>query len=173
MSESPLLKKRKLEEEEEKKMLIDTVAEEKEYDYDLIVVGGGSGGMALSKEAAELGAKVCALDFVDPTPQGTTWGLGGTCVNVGCIPKKLFHIAAIHGDNISDAKTYGWELPDKPKINWENLVQAIQDHVRGLNFGNRVDLRTRKVTYKNAKGRFIDQHTVAATNKKGVTEEIT
>ena len=57
------------------------------YDYDLFVIGGGSGGMAAAKEAAALGAKVALCDFVKPSPQGTTWGLGGTCVNVGCIPK--------------------------------------------------------------------------------------
>ena len=61
------------------------------YDYDLIVIGGGSGGLAASKEAARLGAKVAVLDYVTASPQGTRWGLGGTCVNVGCIPKKLYH----------------------------------------------------------------------------------
>jgi pyruvate/2-oxoglutarate dehydrogenase complex dihydrolipoamide dehydrogenase (E3) component len=61
------------------------------YDYDLLVIGGGSGGLAASKEAAKLGAKVAVCDYVTPSPKGTTWGLGGTCVNVGCIPKKLMH----------------------------------------------------------------------------------
>ena len=61
------------------------------FDYDLVVIGGGSGGLAASKEAASLGKKVAVLDFVKPSPAGTTWGLGGTCVNVGCIPKKLMH----------------------------------------------------------------------------------
>ena len=55
------------------------------------VVGGGSGGLAAAKEAANLGKKVALCDYVQPTPIGTTWGLGGTCVNVGCIPKKLMH----------------------------------------------------------------------------------
>ena len=54
------------------------------YDYDLVVIGGGSGGLAASKEAVKQGAsKVAVLDFVKPSPQGSTWGLGGTCVNVG------------------------------------------------------------------------------------------
>lgn len=65
--------------------------------FDLVVIGGGSGGLACSKAAAALGARVAVLDFVQPSPQGTTWGLGGTCVNVGCIPKKLMHQAAILG----------------------------------------------------------------------------
>lgn len=59
--------------------------------YDLVVVGGGSGGLACAKEAARLGQRVVCLDFVKPSPAGTKWGLGGTCVNVGCIPKKLMH----------------------------------------------------------------------------------
>ena len=59
------------------------------YDVDLIVIGGGSGGLAASKDAAKLGAKGTLFDFVKPTPLGTKWGLGGTCVNVGCIPKKI------------------------------------------------------------------------------------
>ena len=57
----------------------------------LKVIGGGSGGLAAAKEAARLGKNVGLCDFVQPTPIGTTWGLGGTCVNVGCIPKKLMH----------------------------------------------------------------------------------
>lgn len=64
------------------------------------MIGGGSGGLAASKEATALGAKVAVLDFVKPTPIGTTWGLGGTCVNVGCIPKKLMHQAAIMSHNL-------------------------------------------------------------------------
>ena len=47
------------------------------YDYDLIVIGGGSGGLACAQEAAKYGVKVAVFDFVKPSPQGTTWGLGG------------------------------------------------------------------------------------------------
>ena len=65
-----------------------------------MVIGGGSGGLAAAKEAVSLGKKVAVLDFVDPSPRGTTWGLGGTCVNVGCIPKKLFHQAALLGESL-------------------------------------------------------------------------
>ena len=49
------------------------------------------------QEAADLGARVACLDYIKPTPLGTSWGLGGTCVNVGCIPKKLMHQAALLG----------------------------------------------------------------------------
>jgi thioredoxin reductase (NADPH) len=61
----------------------------------LFVIGGGSGGLAASDEATKLGKKVGIADFVKPSPQGTTWDIGGTCVNVGCIPKKMMHYASI------------------------------------------------------------------------------
>lgn len=62
----------------------DGYTEGHEYDYDLVVIGGGSGGLAASKEAVKQGAKrVAVLDFVKPSPAGSVWGLGGTCVNVG------------------------------------------------------------------------------------------
>lgn len=100
------------------------------YEYDLIVIGGGSGGLACAKEAADLGKKVALLDYVVPTPQGTQWGLGGTCVNVGCIPKKLMHYASLLGESFSDARSMGWNLPhDAEKaggMDWEKLVDSVQ-----------------------------------------------
>lgn len=60
----------------------------------MAVIGGGSGGLATAFEAAKYGLKVIVVDYVDETPHNTKWGLGGTCVNVGCIPKKLMHNAA-------------------------------------------------------------------------------
>jgi thioredoxin reductase (NADPH) len=75
---------------------------QQEFDYDFFVIGGGSGGMAASKAAADLGAKVALADFVKPSPPGTKWGLGGTCVNVGCIPKKLMHFTALLGEARKD-----------------------------------------------------------------------
>ena len=65
--------------------------------FDLFIIGGGSGGLAAASAAAAKGAKVGLADYVKPSPQGTKWGLGGTCVNVGCIPKKLFHYAGLLG----------------------------------------------------------------------------
>mmetsp|Transcript_12808 Transcript_12808/g.16827 ORF Transcript_12808/g.16827 Transcript_12808/m.16827 type:complete len:676 (-) Transcript_12808:421-2448(-) len=79
-------------------------------EYDLVVIGGGSGGLSCAKEAAKCGAVVACLDYVKPSPQGSSWGLGGTCVNVGCIPKKLMHQAALLGYAIKDAPSFGWDL---------------------------------------------------------------
>ncbi|XP_033018484.1 thioredoxin reductase 1, cytoplasmic, partial [Lacerta agilis] len=139
------------------------------YDYDLIVIGGGSGGLAASKEAAKLGKKVLVLDFVVPTPLGTRWGLGGTCVNVGCIPKKLMHQTALLGQAIKDAPKFGWQLDDKAiNHSWDTMTEAVQNYIGSLNWGYRVSLRENKVTYENAYGEFIGPHKIKATNNKGV-----
>ena len=67
-------------------------AKRQAYDYDFAVIGGGSGGMAAAKMAASHGARVALFDFVKPSPKGTKWGLGGTCVNVGCGKNKAKEI---------------------------------------------------------------------------------
>lgn len=146
--------------------------EEHSYNYDLIVIGGGSGGLACAKEAAGFGKKVALLDFVQPSPPGSTWGLGGTCVNVGCIPKKLMHAAALYGESINDAQAYGWEAT-KGSHNWNTMVEKIQDYICSLNWGYRTDLRDKRVEYINAYGVFTDPHTVETTNRAGKKTTIT
>ncbi|XP_020008014.1 thioredoxin reductase 1, cytoplasmic isoform X5 [Castor canadensis] len=137
------------------------------YDFDLIIIGGGSGGLAAAKEAAKYGKKVMVLDFVTPTPLGTRWGLGGTCVNVGCIPKKLMHQAALLGQALQDSRNYGWKVEDTVKHDWEQMTEAVQNHIGSLNWGYRVALREKKVVYENAYGQFIGPHRIKATNNKG------
>ncbi|CAB3980717.1 thioredoxin reductase 3 [Paramuricea clavata] len=144
------------------------------YDYDLVVIGGGSGGLSCSKESSKYGVKVAVLDFIKPTPSGTTWGLGGTCVNVGCIPKKLMHQAALLGGAIKDSAKFGWELDqDKVKHNWQTMKEAIQNYIGSLNWGYRVALRDKGVKYLNAHGELIDAHKIKTTNNRGKVTEIT
>ncbi|XP_064399579.1 thioredoxin reductase 1, cytoplasmic-like [Halichondria panicea] len=143
------------------------------YDYDLIVIGGGSGGLACSKEAASQGARVACLDYVKPTPLDTQWGLGGTCVNVGCVPKKLMHQAALLGHAIEDAKQYGWEVSGDVGHKWSTLVEAVQAHIGSLNWGYRVALRDKNVKYINGLGSFQDAHTIKHINKRGKEAVIT
>ncbi|KAJ7353844.1 thioredoxin reductase [Desmophyllum pertusum] len=143
------------------------------YTYDLIVVGGGSGGLACSKEAANLGRKVAVLDFVKPSPVGTSWGLGGTCVNVGCIPKKLMHQASLLGHDLEDARLYGWDFDTKVEHNWVTMRENVQNHIGSLNWGYRVELRDKKITYKNATGELVDAHKIKTVDKKGKVTEMT
>lgn len=156
--------------------------------------------MAAAKEAADLGAKVACLDFVVPSPMGTKWGLGkcdfhfqqnllnnfagGTCVNVGCIPKKLFHAGSllretIHADapsfGIAFGETNGEEVLEAPQltVKWGILRENIQNYIRGLNFKYRVRLREKQVDYLNKLGKFVDKNTIEATDKKGNKSTIT
>jgi len=79
------------------------------YDYDLFVIGGGSGGIAAARRATEYGAKVALAEFDR---------LGGTCVNRGCIPKKLMVYASHFPHWFEDAKDYGWSVGEA-SLNWK------------------------------------------------------
>lgn len=88
----------------------------------MFVIGGGSGGVSCARWGATLGKKVALADFVKPTPIGTTWGLGGTCVNVGCIPKKLMHYAGILSELREDQELAGIPVEKKAEHNWSKMV---------------------------------------------------
>ena len=133
------------------------------FDNDLVVIGGGSGGLACAKAAADYYKIVTVFDYVKPSPQGTTWGLGGTCVNVGCIPKKLMHIGAMNGEAAVDAASFGWEGIGEGHHNWQKMVDNVQAHITSLNESYKVQLRQKFVTYINALAHFVDPHTVEYT----------
>ena len=100
------------------------------YKYDLFVIGGGSGGQSAAKEAASLGVKVGLADFVRPTPLGTKWGLGGTCVNVGCIPKKMMHQAGLLYESLDDLPRVGYTHEFIKSHSWEKMVGSIQMYIK-------------------------------------------
>lgn len=131
------------------------------YEYDLFVIGGGSGGISAAKEAAKLGAKVALADFVTKSPKGTAWGLGGTCVNVGCIPKKLMHFAGLLGEHYEEGVQAGWEVPEMPLHSWQKMVQKVQSHIKKLNWGYKVALIEHQVIYFNCMAKLVDSHTIA------------
>jgi len=144
--------------------------------YDLVVIGGGSGGLAASKEAKQLlgpAGKVCVLDFVKPSPAGSTWGIGGTCVNVGCIPKKLMHQAGIHNESIKHlAGKFGHAT--ESKFEWPSMVGNIQKYIGTLNDGYEKTLKDENVDYINAYGTFVDPNTIALDfGGKGENRNIT
>ena len=146
---------------------------EPKYNYDFFVIGGGPGGNAAAKEASKYNIKIGLADFVQPSPQGTSWGLGGTCVNVGCIPKKMMHYAGLLYDQMKYFPLVGYPKELTKEFNWDTLCDNVQGHISSLNFGYRSQLRKNKVTYYNKYAKFIDQHTIELTDKKGKTETVT
>ena len=92
----------------------------------------------------------------------------------GCIPKKLMHNAALIKETIdNDSAAFGVSSGDATSHSWEGMRQNIQNHIRGLNFKYRVNLRENGVTYLNKLGKFKDNHTLEVTDKKGNVSEIT
>jgi thioredoxin/glutathione reductase (selenoprotein) len=148
------------------------------FTHDFAVIGGGSGGLAAAKEAAKAGANVVLFDFVTPSHRGTTWGFAGTCVNVGCIPKKLFHYSALLGESIHDMRHAGWSgvitaEDTHGKHNWNELVTTVTNYIRKLNFSYRTGARSAGVQYINAKARFVDgEENVLEYQEKGETKTV-
>lgn len=143
------------------------------FDYDLFVIGGGSGGISAARHAAEAGKKVGLADFVKPSPAGTKWGLGGTCVNVGCIPKKMMHYAAILAEARTDQAAQGWSPDMEQKHDWVKMVKSVQMHIKGLNWGYKSDMIKLGVKYYNSYAKFVDKHTIELDNGKGKVEKVT
>ncbi|KAJ5080331.1 thioredoxin reductase 1 cytoplasmic [Anaeramoeba ignava] len=142
-------------------------------EFDLVVIGGGSGGLAASQEAAKFGAKVALLDFVETTPHGSNWGIGGTCVNVGCIPKKLFHFSSQIKELMDFSESYGWNFDKSSlKMDWKTLVGNVQDHIHSLNWGYKTKLRDKNISYFNALGKFKTNHIIELNKRNYEKEEI-
>lgn len=110
---------------------------------------------------------VALFDYVSPSNQGNTWGLGGTCVNVGCIPKKLFHIGAQVKENSEMLKDYGWKVDGKEEHKheheWTTLRDNVQNHIKSINFGYKSKLKELDIDYINAKAIFEDDKHVSFT----------
>ena len=80
----------------------------------------------------------------------------------------------ILGESIKDAHEYGWNSePEKTKHDWPKMVEQIQNHIGGLNWGYRVSLREKSVTYMNEYAEFTDPHTLKTVNKKGKEKTVT
>lgn len=96
-----------------------------QQDFDLIVIGAGSGGVRLARMSAQRGARVAVVE---------SRYLGGTCVNVGCVPKKLFVCGAHVHDELEDAAGYGWQVPlDDVSFDWPKLVANKNAEIERLN----------------------------------------
>src|SRR5512147_2181882 len=93
------------------------------YDYDLFTIGAGSGGVRATRWAAGFGARVAVAE---------ERYLGGTCVNVGCIPKKLLVYAAHFSEDFEDAGGFGWAVGER-HVDWRKLIAAKNAEITRLN----------------------------------------
>jgi glutathione reductase (NADPH) len=132
------------------------------YDYDLIVIGGGSGGIRASRMAARLGVRVAVIEAQD---------LGGTCVNIGCIPKKLFYYSAEYSHDFQDAKNYGWTT-SAPEFNWQTLRDNKTKEITRLNHIYLRLLEESGVTLIRGYAHLLDPHTVQVAEQTYTAERI-
>jgi glutathione reductase (NADPH) len=95
-----------------------------DYDYDLFVIGAGSGGTRASRVAAAHGARVAVAE---------EYRVGGTCVIRGCVPKKLLIYGAHFAEDLKDAKRFGWQVPDQCDFDWKTLRDNVLEEVDRIN----------------------------------------
>jgi glutathione reductase (NADPH) len=132
-----------------------------QYDFDLFVIGGGSGGVRASRISANHGARVAVAEDRD-------WG--GTCVNVGCIPKKLLAYSAAFGHGFEDAEGYGWQVGDT-EFTWADLIRNKDVEIARLNLIYRQIMEKPGVKLYDARASLVDAHTVALSTGETVTAE--
>lgn len=125
------------------------------FDFDLFVIGAGSGGIATARRSAEYGAKVGIAEFDR---------LGGTCVNRGCVPKKLLVYASRFADQFVEAKGYGWS-PINSSCDWLTLITDVNDEVHRLNSIYQKMLDNSSVQVLTGFAHFIDPHTIEIAGK--------
>ncbi|MBP6699607.1 MAG: glutathione-disulfide reductase [Halioglobus sp.] len=126
-----------------------------QYDYDLFVIGAGSGGVRAARMAAGFGARVAVAE---------DRYMGGTCVNVGCVPKKLYVYASEFSKSFSDARNYGWDSK-KPAFDWATLRDNKKAEISRLNgIYNRL-LEGVKAEVIDGRARIVDAHAVAVADR--------
>ena len=118
--------------------------------FDFIVLGGGSGGIAAANRAAEYGAKVLLIE---------AGPIGGTCVNVGCVPKKIMWMASQRYSQIQTSTGLGF-APLTPSLDWPGLVEKRQNYIHKLHAGYEKKLNHNNVVVQKGEGRFHSAHSI-------------
>ncbi|NVJ59199.1 MAG: glutathione-disulfide reductase [Gammaproteobacteria bacterium] len=132
------------------------------YDFDYIAIGGGSGGIASANRAAMYGKK-CAIIEAN--------ALGGTCVNVGCVPKKVMWFGAHIAEAIKFASDYGFELEQK-SFSWSQLISSRDAYIQRIHKSYDNVLSKNNVTVIKGFAQFVDSHTVEVEGQTYTAEHI-
>jgi len=133
-----------------------------QYDYDLFVIGAGSGGVRASRIAASHGARVAICEESR---------VGGTCVIRGCVPKKLLVYASQFSEAFADARGFGWSVGE-PSFSWPDLIAAKDQEIDRLNEVYHRLLDQAGVELHRGRGRLLDRHTVEVDGKRFTAEKI-
>jgi glutathione reductase (NADPH) len=127
-----------------------------EYEYDLVVIGGGSGGVRAARMSAGYGAKVAIIE-------DRYWG--GTCVNVGCVPKKLYYYASHFSESFKDSKGFGWSGGEQV-FDWETLKRNRAAEIARLNGIYQNILGSAEVDIIDGHGRITGPHSVDVNGER-------
>ncbi|MEC8428154.1 MAG: FAD-dependent oxidoreductase, partial [Pseudomonadota bacterium] len=133
-----------------------------QYDFDLFVIGAGSGGVRASRMSAQKGARVAVAE---------DRYMGGTCVNVGCVPKKLYVYGSHVHEEVQGAAGFGWDIPEA-SFDWPVLKGNKVKEISRLNGIYRNILNSAEVELIEGRARIVDAHTVQVGDKTYSTERI-
>ena len=125
------------------------------YEYDLFIIGGGSGGIRAARISSNLGARVALAEESD---------LGGTCVNVGCVPKKLLFYASHFAEDFNNSNYYGWSFDNK-KFNWNKLIKNKNIEIERLNNIYKKMLLDASVDIFSGHASLVDSNTIKIGDK--------
>ena len=126
-----------------------------EFEYDLITLGAGSGGLSIIERAASYGQRCAVVE------RGR---IGGTCVNVGCVPKKIMWFGANLADMLKDAENYGFDLTNNG-FDWSKLVARREAYIDGINSWYHGYMKQLGVDEIEGEASFVDAHTIAVDGK--------
>jgi glutathione reductase (NADPH) len=133
-----------------------------DYDFDLFVIGVGSGGVRAARMSATYGARVATAE---------DRYMGGTCVNVGCVPKKLFVYASHFSEEYRHAEGFGWDAVS-PDFDWPTLRDNKNTEISRLNGIYRGMLDNAGVTHFDGRARIEDAHTISINGQRVTTDRI-
>ena len=133
-----------------------------EYDYDVIALGAGSGGLSVVERAASYGQRCAVIERSK---------MGGTCVNVGCVPKKIMWFGASLAEMIDDAASYGFDLT-RNGFDWSQLVARRQKYISGINQWYHGYLKDLGIDEIEGEASFVDAHTVSVNGRQYTARDI-